>query len=67
MLHIIKLAEFRDAVPPALTEVREAIDADLRDQAIEASMRILDEGATIVRMDDVIDAGVVSDATLLDQ
>ncbi len=65
--HIIKLAEFRDAVPPALTEVREAIEADLSDKAIEASMRILDEGATIVRMDDVIDAGVVSDATLLDQ
>jgi peptidyl-prolyl cis-trans isomerase C len=63
--HIIELAELRDAVPPSLAEVREAIEADLSDRAIEDGMRILDEGATIVRMDDVIDTSVVTDESLL--
>lgn len=64
--HVIKLAEFRDAVPPTLTEVREAIEAGLSDKAIEDGLRILDEGAEIDRQDAVIDPSVVTDATLLD-
>lgn len=64
--HVIKLKELRDHEPPTLEEVRAEIEAELSDQAIEAAIGILDEGATVERMDENIDPSVVRKTTLLD-
>ncbi len=64
--HVIKLKELRDHQPPALDEVRAEIEGELSDQAIEAAISILDEGATVVRSDENIDPSVVRKTTLLD-
>lgn len=64
--HVIKLKELRDHEPPKLEEVRAEIESELSDQAIEAAVGILDEGATVERMDENIDPSVVRNRSLLD-
>lgn len=64
--HVIKLKELRDHQPPALEEVRDEIEGELSDQAIEAAIGILDEGAAVARSDENIDPAVVRKTTLLD-
>jgi peptidyl-prolyl cis-trans isomerase C len=64
--HVIKLKELRDHQPPKLEDVRQEIEGELSDQAIEAAVGILDEGATVERMDETIDPAVVRNPALLD-
>lgn len=64
--HVIKLKELRDHEPPALEDVRAEIEGELSEQAIEAAIGILDEGAMVERMDGNIDPSVVRQTTLLD-
>lgn len=64
--HVIKLKELRDHEPPTLDEVRENIESELSEQAIQAAIDILDDGASVDRMDAGIDPAVVRQTTLLD-
>ncbi len=64
--HVIKLKELRDHEPPQLEDVRAEIEGELSDQAIEAAIDILDDGATVERMDENIDPAIVRKTTLLD-
>jgi len=63
--HVIKLKELRDHEPPKLEDVRETIEGDLKDKAIEAALKILEDGATVTRKDAQIDPSVVRQTELL--
>lgn len=65
--HLIKLTETRIAEAPKLEDVRERLEGDLRQQAVENRMSEVMENAKIERMVEGIDPAVLKDSTILGQ
>lgn len=66
--HIITLKGERDATPPALEEVRADLESELRQQAVEARLMDLIEGADISRPEpDAFDPAVLKDLSVLEE
>ena len=66
--HIITLKGERDATPPALEDVRAELEAELRQQAVEARLMDLVEGADISRPEpDAFDPAVLKDLSVLEE
>ena len=64
--HVILLNETRMSEAPALDEVRAEIEAGLRQQAVEAEVARLTEGAAVERPEVEVDPALVRNADLLD-
>lgn len=65
--HLIKLMETRIAKAPTIEEVRDRLEGDLRQQAVEKRMSEVLENAKIERMVEGIDPAVLKDSTILGQ
>lgn len=64
--HVITLNDTREVTPPALDEVRADIEAELRQQAIEARLTGLLDGADVTRPDaEAVDPAVLRDLSIL--
>ncbi|HHL20974.1 MAG TPA: peptidylprolyl isomerase [Aliiroseovarius sp.] len=64
--HVIKLNEVREKAAPPLSEVAEELVQKLQDDAIEAALKTLEEGASIERADlSTIDPSVLRQDDLL--
>lgn len=64
--HVIKLNETRELPPPSLEETRDQLIGQLRQQAVEAEVTRLREGATIEMKDEGIPTSAVSDFSVLE-
>ena len=64
--HVIKLNEMRDLPPPSLEETREQLVSQLRQQAVEARISELREGAEIEMKEEGIPTSAVSDVSIFE-
>lgn len=64
--HVIRLDETRDKAPPALDEVRAEIEAQVRDEAIQARLTELEAAGAVTRPEPgAIDPAALADPSLL--
>ena len=63
--HVVKLMETRIAEAPTIEDVREELEGDIRQQAVEARVTETLENAAIERMVEGIDPAILKDETIL--
>ena len=64
--HVVRLNDIRAATPPAFDEVREQIEAMLRQERLEAAVAALVDEAGVTRPDTLPDAALIRDPAIFD-
>ena len=65
--HVIKLYETRQADIPSFEEMREELDAELRQATIDAEIQKITDAATVEKPQTEIDPALISDLSLLQE
>jgi peptidyl-prolyl cis-trans isomerase C len=63
--HLIKLNEVRTAEAPKFEDVKQELEGDLRQKAVEAKVKELTDAATVEKQDEGIDPAILKNAALL--
>jgi peptidyl-prolyl cis-trans isomerase C len=64
--HVVRLNDIRAAVPPALDEVRDGIEAELRQERLQAAVAAMVAEAGVTRPDAAPDPALIRDMSIFD-